>query len=154
VGGLFEGVVPAGCGAGAAEDGDGVGDGGGVEGPPVEVAGGAPVEGGGVQQRPEHCFGLALPEVAAVDGAGHAGAGGQRPGPDHRGLGQFTAADGGPAQAAGDVGCELLGVEHGDRAGGVAGLKGDGEVVGAGGGGDDRAGGVQDHRDHQVEALA
>ena len=84
-----------------------------------------------MQQRPEHCFGLALPEVAAVDGAGHAGAGGQRPGPDHRGLGQFTAADGGPAQAAGDVGCELLGVEHGDRAGGVPGLEGDGEVVGA-----------------------
>ena len=54
----------------------------------------------------------------------------------------------------GQAGGEPLGVEHRDRAGFLAGAQGGGEVVGAGGGGDDGAGRVADGVDHDVQPFA
>jgi len=152
--GLLEGVLPPGRSRGvASEDGDGFDGCGGVERPPVQVPGAPGVEGCGVQQAAEDGFGLGLPEVPAFDAAfGHAGAGGQAAGADHRGLRGLAAADGGPAQPVGDAGREVLRVEHRHRAEALPGGQGGGEVVRPRGGGDDRR--IKDGIDDHVQALA
>jgi len=111
-------------------------------------------EGGGVQDGLDDGLGVHPPDsvVGAVGDAGVRGEGLGSGGGAHRVL---ASGDGVPRhQVRERVAEHALRVEHSYwtllRAGGEGGL----EVVGLGGGGDDRSGGVEDRVDRDVQALA
>jgi hypothetical protein len=137
------------------EDMDGIGCRGGVERPLIQGPGVAPVQGGGVQQGLDGGGGLAFPEPAALHAtASKAGPGGEAGGADHRRQRVLTAPDRGPTQPCRQTGRQVLGIEYRNRPEFLSGRQGHGEVVGAGGGRQHRAGRVQDGVDDDVKALA
>ena len=136
------------------QDGEGLLEGVGGLHPPVGVVDVGAVEGGGVQDGLDDGLRVHPPDpiVAAVTDAGVRGEGLGAGGGAHRVL---AAVDRIPRDLVREAVAEHpLRVEHPDRAAVGAGGECRLEVVGLGGGGDDRAGRVQDRVDRHVQALA
>ena len=75
------------------------------------------IQRGGVKQGLECGAGFPFPEIPAFDATGgEAGAGGEAGGADHRGQRVLASPDRRPPESCGDAFCEVLRVEHRDRA--------------------------------------
>ena len=134
------------------QDGDGLGGQVGGQTPPVEVGGGPVAEGGGVEEAADHVPGPVAPEGVVLCRSSRVRY--QAGGPGHGRLDSLAAAGRRPPGGRGDARGQTLRVEHRDRAELGPGLHGDGQVVGPGGGGDDRTAMVEDARDDQMEPFA